>query len=47
MADALCAAGVETTLAVIYKQGHGFLNPGDRQTYGAIAVEWLTRHLKP
>lgn len=47
MADALHAAGVETTLAVIYKQGHGFLNPGDPQTYGAMAVEWLTRHLKP
>jgi len=47
MADALRAAGVETTLAVIYKQGHGFLNPGDPQTYGAMAVEWLTRHLKP
>jgi len=47
MADALRAAGVETTLAVMYKQGHGFLNPGDPQTYGAMAVEWLTRHLKP
>ena len=47
MADALRAAGVEATLAVIYKQGHGFLNPGDPQTYGAMAVEWLTRHLKP
>ena len=47
MADALRAAGVETTLAVIYKQGHGFLNPADPQTYGAMAVEWLTRHLKP
>ena len=47
MADALRAAGVETILAVIYKQGHGFLNPSDPQTYGAMAVEWLTRHLKP
>ena len=47
MADALRAAGVETTLAVMYKQGHAFLNPGDPQTYGAMAVEWLTRHLKP
>lgn len=47
MADALRAAGVETTLAVMYKQGHGFLNPGDPRTYGAMAVEWLTRHLKP
>ncbi len=47
LADALRAAGVEVTLAVMYKQGHGFLNPGDPQTYGAMAVEWLTRHLKP
>ena len=47
MADALRAAGVETTLAIIYKQGHGFLQPGAPQTYGAMAVEWLTRHLKP
>lgn len=47
LADALRAANVETTLAVIYKQGHGFLNPADPQTYGAMAVEWLTRHLKP
>lgn len=47
MADALRAAHAETTLAVIYKQGHGFLNPADSQTYGAMAVEWLTRHLKP
>jgi len=47
LADALRAANVETTLAVIYKQGHGFLNPGDPQTYGAMAVEWLVRHLKP
>ena len=47
MADALHAVGVETTLAILYKQGHGFLNPGDPQTYGAMAYEWLTRHLKP
>lgn len=47
MADALHAAGVEVTLAIMYKQGHGFLNPGDPQLYGAMASEWLTRHLKP
>ena len=47
LADALHAAGVEVTLAIMYHQGHGFLNPGDPQTYGAMAVEWLTRHLKP
>ena len=47
MADALHAAGVETTLAIMYKQGHGFLNPGDAQLYGAMAYEWLVRHLKP
>ena len=47
MADALRAAHVETTAVVVYKQGHAFLNPADPQTYGAMAVEWLTRHLKP
>ncbi len=47
MADALRAAGVETVLAIIYKQGHGFLLPGDAQTYGAMSVEWLARHLRP
>ena len=47
LADALRAAKVEVTLAIMYNQGHGFLNPGDPQTYGAMAVEWLTRHLKP
>jgi acetyl esterase/lipase len=47
LADALHAAGVETTLAIIYKQGHGFLNPNDPQIYDAMAIEWLTRHLKP
>ena len=47
LADALHAAGVETVLAIIYKQGHGFLHPGDPQTYGAMSVEWLTRHLRP
>lgn len=47
MADALHAAGVETVLALMYKQGHGFLNPGDPRTYGGMALEWLTRHLKP
>lgn len=47
MADALHAAGVEVTLAIMYKQGHAFLNPGDPQLYGAMAYEWLTRHLKP
>lgn len=47
LADALRAAGVESVLAIIYKQGHGFLQPGDPQTYGAMSVEWLTRHLRP
>lgn len=47
LADALHAAGVETVLAIIYKQGHGFLHPGDPQTYGAMSVEWLARHLRP
>ena len=47
LADALHGAGVETVLAIIYKQGHGFLNPGNPQTYGAMSVEWLTRHLRP
>ena len=47
LADALRAAKVEVTLAIMYHQGHGFLNPGDPQTYGAMAAEWLTRHLKP
>lgn len=47
MADALHTAGVEVMLAIMYKQGHGFLNPGDPQTYGAMAYEWFTRHLKP
>lgn len=47
MADALHAAKVEVTLAIMYNQGHGFLNPSDPQTYGAMALEWLTRHLKP
>jgi acetyl esterase/lipase len=47
LADALHAAGVETTLAIMHKQGHGFLNPSDPQLYGAMAYEWLIRHLKP
>lgn len=47
LADALRAAGVEAVLALMYKQGHGFLNPGAPGTYGGMAAEWLTRHLKP
>lgn len=47
LADALRGAGVETVLAIVYKQGHGFLQPNNPQTYGAMSVEWLTRHLKP
>lgn len=47
LADALHGAGVETLLTLIYKQGHGFLNPGSPGTYGGMAIEWLTRHLKP
>lgn len=47
LADALHGAGVETFLALIYKQGHGFLNPGSPGPYGGMIDEWLTRHLKP
>jgi dipeptidyl aminopeptidase/acylaminoacyl peptidase len=47
LADALHAAGVETVLALMYKQGHGFLRPGEPGTYGGMSVEWLTHHLKP
>lgn len=47
MADALTAAHVPNTLAIIYKQGHGFFNPSNPQTYGAMAAEWLIRYLKP
>ena len=47
LADALHGVGVETVLAIMYKQGHGFLQPGSPQIYGAMSVEWLTRHLRP
>lgn len=47
MADALRAAGVETTLAIMYKEGHAFLNPSVSQIYSPMSFEWLTRHLKP
>jgi acetyl esterase/lipase len=47
MADALRAAGVETSLAIMYKEGHAFLNPSVPQIYSPMAFEWLTRHLKP
>ena len=47
LADALHAAGVETFLTLIYKQGHGFLNPGSPGPYAGMITEWLTRHLKP
>jgi acetyl esterase/lipase len=45
--DALQAAKVEARLALIYKQGHGFLRPSEPQTYGAMAEEFFARHLKP
>ncbi len=45
--DALRAAKVEATLALMYQQGHGFLDPGHPQTYGGMISEFFARHLKP
>ncbi len=47
MADALQAAHVEVTLAIMYKEEHGFLHPENPGTDTAMAIDWLTRHLKP
>ncbi len=45
--NALHAAGVNATLFTAYKQGHGFLNPANPTSYGALAEEFFARFLKP
>lgn len=45
--EALHSAGIPTTLLLVYKQGHGFLNPGTPTSYGAVTEEFFERILKP
>ena len=45
--DALTKAGVETSLILLYKKGHGFLSPADPNLVGAMIDEFFARHLKP
>lgn len=45
--DALKTVKVDATLFLAYKQGHGFLNPANPLSYGALAEEFLARILKP
>lgn len=45
--DALKAAGVDSTLLLAYKYNHGFLRPASPLSFGAAAIEFLNRYLKP
>jgi acetyl esterase/lipase len=45
--DALKAAGVETSLVLMYKLPHGFLQPANPREAGALAEAFFDRHLNP
>lgn len=45
--EALHTAGIPATLLLVYKQGHGFLNPGMPTSFGAVTEEFFARILKP
>ena len=43
--DALVKAGASSTLLLAYKYGHGFLNPANPGSFGALAEDFFTRML--
>ena len=45
--DALKAVGVDSTLMLMYKWGHGYLKPFDPQLTGVLAEEFFARNLHP
>jgi acetyl esterase/lipase len=45
--EALKVANVDVALLLAYKFGHGFLNPANPTSYGAVSQEFFNRILKP